>query len=443
MTAKHRKFWPATREATADRLATATAMAYVGLALALGFVVPRLRHGLFGWVNRDIDKDQVTTFLSSVSGGMMAFTGIIFSLLFVMLQFSSSAYSPHLLPMLSRNRTLIHAGGVFTGTFLYSLMALRGVGIAPGGGTPGLVLFVAFTWLIASVFLLLRLVRVFSGLAITDVLEMVGDLGWSHVDRTYSPYSGGENGARRGEPESPPAPEGDARTFLHRGKPRYVIGLDVPRLLALAVESGAFIRVLVGVGDAVTTGVQLAIVRASGAGVPEEHLRAAITLDRDRTLEQGPKQAIRLLVDIAIRALSPAINDPTTAVHALDQIESMLVRIGNSDLDIGTVRDEQGTPRVWYKAPTWEDYLDLALTEIRYYGAGAVQIERRLAALLSHVREQVPEERREAVARLAAEQRTILREAISDVELRAKAERLDRQGIGGTGPSVVRASRAS
>jgi uncharacterized membrane protein len=215
-----------------------------------------------------------------------------------------------------------------------------------------------------------------------------------------------------------------------------MVGLDVPRLVALAVASDAFIRVPVALGDAVTAGVPLAVVYGSGAGVPEEHLRAAIAIDRDRTLEEGPKQAIRLLVDIAIHSLSVAVNDPTTAVHALDQIESMLLRIGNLDLDIGTVRDTRGNQRVWYKAPTWEDYLDLALTEIRQYGAGAVQIERRLAALLSHVREQVPEERRGAVDRIAAEQRTILNQAIPDDAFHAMAERLDRQGIGGASRDV-------
>jgi uncharacterized membrane protein len=426
---KEPRFWPLVSAIGPERGMTTVAGAYVLLALVLGFVVPRLRHGLFGWVNPDLHTDQVTSFLASVAGGMMAFTGIVFSLLFVMLQFSSSAYSPHLLPMLSRNRTLVHAAGVFTGTFLYSLMALRGVGIGEGGSTPGLVLVVAFAWLLASVYLLLRLVRVFSGLAITDVLEMIGDLGWREVDRTYTPYCRDKKKAHRGDEDR--APAGPRQTYRHVGQPRYVIGLDVPRLVTLAAASDALIHVLVSIGDAVTVGVKLAVVYGGRGDVTEKLVRAAIRLDHDRTLEQSPKAAIRLLVDIAIRALSPAVNDPTTAVHSLDQIESMLLRIGNSDLDVRTVPDEHGTPRVWTRAPTWEDYLDLALTEIGQYGAGAVQIERRIAALLSQLREQLPEERWGAIDRVAGEQKVILNETFGDVALRGRAERLDRQGLGG------------
>jgi uncharacterized membrane protein len=410
-----------------------TAATYVVAALGLGIVVPHLRRGLFGWLNPSMQQDQVITFLSSVSAGMMAFTGIVFSLLFVMLQFSSSAYSPHLLPMLSRNRTLIHAGGVFTGTFLYSLMALRGVGIAEGGGTAAILIWVAFAWLLASVFLLLRLVRVFSALAITDVLEMVADTGWQQLDRTYSPYSPELEAARHVQRERATAPAGAARVVQHVGKPRYVVGLDVARLIKVAVAADAFIRVPVSLGDAVTAGLPLAFVHGPGAGrVAEARLRAAIILDRDRTVEAGPKQAIRLLVDIAIRALSPAINDPTTAVRALDQIEGMLLRIGNSDLEADTIYDGQGAPRVSYRPPTWDEYLDLALREIGQYGAGALQVERRLSALLLHVREQLPDDRRAAVDRISAQQRTTLLEAIPDVALRQKAEGIDRQGIGHT-----------
>ncbi|HXX66577.1 MAG TPA: DUF2254 domain-containing protein [Polyangiaceae bacterium] len=418
--------------APAGHLETVTAAVYVVVALFLGFAVPLLHHGVWAWANPDLQRDQVTTFLSSVSSGMMAFTGIVFSLLFLMLQFSTTAYSPHLLPMLARNRTLAHAGGVFTGTFLYSLMALRGVGAVQGGGTPAVVLWVGFGWLLASVYLLLRLVRVFSGLAITDVLEMIGDLGWSQLDRVYSPYAGPVEAVARRLGRGAPAAGTETQVLRHAGKPRYVVGLDLPRLVELAVASDTFIRVPLALGDAVTSGVPLAMVHEAGVRVPEKALRAAIMLDRDRTLEQGPKQAIRLLVDIAIRALSLAVNDPTTAVHALDQIEAILLRIGNSDLDVGMLFDAREIPRVSYVAPSWEDYLDLALTEIRQYGAGAVQIERRLCALLTHLRDQVPDERRPAIDRIAADQSATLRGAIADASLRRQAEHVDRQGLGHT-----------
>ncbi len=123
------------------------------------------------------------------------------------------------------------------------------------------------------------------------------------------------------------------------------MGFDLPRLVTLAREADAVIRIPYSPGDALTQRATLAIVHG-GRGVPERDLLAAISLERDRTLERDPKYAMRLLVDIAIRALAAGINEPTTAVLALDQIEALLTSLGNAKLDIGEVRDASGALRV-------------------------------------------------------------------------------------------------
>jgi uncharacterized membrane protein len=214
------------------RVTSAIAWPYVIVSLLLGIALPHFRQGPLVWANPLLREEQVIAFLSAVSSGMMAFTGIVFSLLFIMLQFGSSAYSPHLVGMLSRNKTLTHAGGVFTGTFLYSLMALREVGSLPGGKTPSLTLWVALFWLLGSVFLLMRLVGVFAGLAITEVLEMLGQSGRRAVHRVYGPYvSPGDEPRDNDKRAVPPGPVNQA--IVHTGKPLYLVGLDVPRLVAL------------------------------------------------------------------------------------------------------------------------------------------------------------------------------------------------------------------
>ena len=109
----------------------------------------------------------------------------------------------------------------------------------------------------------------------------------------------------------------------------------------------------------------------------------AIHLALERTSEQDPKYPIRLLVDIAIKALSPAINDPTTAVQAIDQIEDLLRRLGRLDLDAGYASDANVVLRLVFPMPTWEDYLTLAFDEIRQYGANSVQVMRRLRSALT------------------------------------------------------------
>ncbi|MEO6575768.1 MAG: DUF2254 family protein, partial [Polyangiaceae bacterium] len=213
-------------------------------------------------------------------------------------------------------------------------------------------------------------------------------------------------------------------------RPQYVTSIDGLRLAVLARAADVFIRIPLAVGDAVAEGAQLAFVDGGFGPVSEKGIRDAITLASDRSHEDGPKQDMRLLVDIAIRALSSAVNDPTTAVHSLDQLEALLVRLGQSNLDIGRVRDSSGAVRVVYDSATWEEYLELGVTEIQQYGADAVQVERRMAALLELLEAVVPEERRAAVARFAGERLSAIRRRFPAGPLRARAERHDRQGLG-------------
>jgi uncharacterized membrane protein len=409
-------------------VSSAVAWPYIFASLLLGFVLPHLHQGPLGWANPLLRDEQVISFLSSVSSGMMAFTGIVFSLLFIMLQFGSSAYSPHLVAMLSRNKTLTHAGGVFTGTFLYTLMALREVGTLPGGLTPGLTVWVAFLWLLGSVFVLMRLVRVFAGLAITEVLEMLGESGAAAISRSYGPYA-----RPREDTEDVLEPMPVTQALVHTGRPAYLVGMDIERLVALASAVDGVIRVRAAVGDSLSPQTRVAVVEGGKGRIPDWELWSALYLARDRTEEQGPKQSIRLLVDIALRSLSLGINDPTSAVRALDQIEGLLVELGRSDLDIGRVRDAEGVLRLTFPAPTWEEYLELGVTEIQFYGHNSVQVDRRLAAVYAHLRRVVPEPRQAAVERLAARGLATVEHSFpEEAWLRRMAAGGDRQGLGHT-----------
>lgn len=127
--------------------------------------------------------------------------------------------------------------------------------------------------------------------------------------------------------------------------------------------------------------------------IDEREMRKAFEMGQERTFEQDPKYAIRLLVDIAIKALSPVVNDPTTAVQALDQIEDLLLRLGRRRLEVGAVRDTGGALRLVLPVPSWEDFIILAFDEIRLYGAKSVQVMRRMKALASDLIAALPMER--------------------------------------------------
>ena len=163
--------------------------------------------------------------------------------------------------------------------------------------------------------------------------------------------------------------------------------------------------------------------------LPERRLRRLVQLGADRTFEQDPKYAIRILVDIAIRALSPAVNDPTTAVQALDQLEDLLLRLGRRKLAAGRARDASGSVRLVFPVPSWEDFLVLALDEIRFYGASSIQVMRRMRAS-SRTYGASPPERREGLQRYLERVDKGIRRAFEDGDDRKDALEGDRQGIG-------------
>jgi uncharacterized membrane protein len=184
------------------------------------------------------------------------------------------------------------------------------------------------------------------------------------------------------------------------------------------------------VGDTVSESMPLLHVLGAREPIDEGKLRDEIVLGGERTFEQDPKYAIRLLVDIAIKALSPAINDPTTAVQALDQIEDLLMRLGQRDLEIGTYRDSDGRLRLVVPFPTWDDLLRLAFDEICAYGATSVQVMRRMNALVADLTLAVPEERRPTLKYWDGRLKATIARSFEDGEERSEALREDRQGLG-------------
>src|SRR5262249_62399574 len=117
-----------------------------------------------------------------------------------------------------------------------------------------------------------------------------------------------------------------------------------------------------------------------GEKLPPDLLAETVAVGQERTLEQDPAFAFRILVDIASKGLSPAINDPTTAVLALDQIHHLLREVGRRCLDDERVRDRGGALRLIYRTPDWADFVRQTVTEIPHLGGASSQIARRLAA---------------------------------------------------------------
>jgi uncharacterized membrane protein len=211
-----------------------------------------------------------------------------------------------------------------------------------------------------------------------------------------------------------------------------VLAFDLRGLLTLAQRADCVIEMVPQVGDFVAAGDPLFRIYQGGSSLPDSALCQSIAVGAERTPEQDPAFVFRILVDIASKGLSPAINDPTTAVLALDQIHHLLRNVGSRHLEDGTVRDPAGRLRLVYRTPDWEDFVQLAVTEIRQFGGESIQVARRLRAMLDNLIHTLPEAR---AVRLRQELNLLHRSAerfFPDPEDRALAEVSDFQGVGGT-----------
>jgi uncharacterized membrane protein len=236
-------------------------------------------------------------------------------------------------------------------------------------------------------------------------------------------------GEHSSEPARPREPA--ARVVLHEGVSGVVLAVDLAGLVRLARKADGVIEFVPGVGDFLGVDEPLFRLYGGAATIDDRRLRGKVALGSERTMEQDPTFALRILVDIAIKALSAAINDPTTAVMAIDQLQRLLRLVGLRLLRNEELRDATGELRLVYVTPNWEDFVRLTCTEIRHCGAGSIQIVRRVRSMLENLLQTLPPHRH-AELRLQLEllDRTVERDYDFE-EDRALARIADAQGLGG------------
>jgi uncharacterized membrane protein len=227
-----------------------------------------------------------------------------------------------------------------------------------------------------------------------------------------------------------------------------VLGVDHARLAELARRRRCVIELTVRMGEFVPAGGIFAAVhqdaRPAREPVPDQEtapareavpagypvsaaeVAAAVNFGRGRTLYQDPAFGLRQLADIAAQALSPAVNQPTTAVLVIDSLEDVLLQIARSPRHSGCYTDREGTVRLVKPLPGWEDCLDLAFTEITAYGATAPQVARRLLAAYAALEAAADPARRAGVTALREE---LARQLASDGTAQ-QALRADPMGLG-------------
>ena len=399
---------------------------YAAAAVAAGLTFPRFESRIFPGLVHPASVSVAIALYSSIASGMLALTGIVFAFTFLMVQFSATNYSPRLVLWVARDPVISHALGMFVATFLYALAALGGVARGGSETVPFISAYVVIGLVLVSVGMFIALIHRITLLQINHMLIFTGDQGRKVIATIYPSLKLEVTAVGTDDFRALPR----TQTLIHHGRPRSVQAVDVAALVNLAKASGGTIEMVVAVGDSVVELTPVLHVFGAREPVDERKLRGGIEFGQERTFEQDPKYAIRLLVDIAIKALSPAINDPTTAVQALDQIEDLLLRLGQRHLEIGRYRDSDGKLRLVIPFPTWDDLVRLAFDEICFYGATSVQVMRRMNALVADLTQAVPEERRATLKYWDSRLKTTIARSFADGEERLDASKEDRQGFG-------------
>ena len=369
--------------------AVAVIAAWVGGSLAARYLGTfELHEGLF-----PTDLDDARTLLSTIATALLTFTGVVFSITLVALQMASTQYSPRVLRTFVRKPVTKLALSTFLATFVYALTLLARVGTASGPHTvPQGAVAIAYLLVMASVIVFVVFVNsTVRSMRVSYVIqavfkETVATLALAFP--TADVYRDAPEPALRSEPGRVPFDHADA----------VVDGIDARALVQLATRHDCVLRLCVPVGTYMPRGSDL--LEVHGGTVPgTADVLATLNLSAVRTLYQDPSYGLRQLVDIACRALSAAVNDPTTAVQSLDRIHGLL-RVAAARPDpTGLYVEETGVVRLVRPVPGWDRLVELAFTEVEIYGSGDPQIPRKLMAIFDDLAACVSPERRLVIDR--------------------------------------------
>lgn len=357
----------------------------IATGLFLGLLLPELH------VGATLSGSAVQQFLVALGGGLVSFIALVFSLLFLVVQYGASAFTPRL--TLFRDDPLVwRTFAVFVGVFVY--VSTAALAVASERQVTVLVPVVAVGLVICSLMLARSLqLRALGHVQLNATLDQISRRGERVLGALYD----------RPLVVAAPAADADAAPVTRRvewGESHAVLRqLDLATLCDLAASCDGVVVLHVGVGDELWRGRTVLTV-LGGRGVPDEtRFLDALEAGTDRTFEQDPLLAFRLLTDIGLRALSPAVNDPATAVAAVGHAHDLLLLVADRDLDIGEVRDTAGRVRVRLSMPDWDAVLGAAVDEMIHYGAAHPAVRGRLVLLLDDLAGRLGPRRRLTVDR--------------------------------------------
>jgi len=373
----------------------------------------------------DIETARVS--LSAFAASMLTFVVYAVSALLLAVQLASGQTTPRLIRITFGRWEMKLATSTFVFAFGVTLVALANM---TEESRHTLLTVLAIVANVGSVLVFFWFVQgVGLGLRPVAILQQIFLDGKQAMDTVYegafdpAQTEGGQTDELTGR---------DSRIVRRIGPSGTFLAFGTGPLVGLAARACCTIELIPQVGDFVSTDDPLARVYPPDAAIDEAMLNGMVAFGAERSVRQDPMFAFRIMVDIASRALSPAVNDPTTATLAIDQIHRLLRYAGLKKLNNARVRDATGRLRLVFPTPDWEDVVGLAVTEVRQYGASSTQVARRLRAMLEHLIDRLPSQRAGVLqGQLGLLQRNVDR-AFAEPEDRRRASVGDFQGLGGS-----------
>jgi uncharacterized membrane protein len=359
------------------------------IAIPFELVATRLLHrldGWLGWAFLNVGASGAQAMFNAIVTATLSFIVFTFGSLLVALQVASGQLTPRIIAtVLVRNNVVRYTTGLFL--IDYAARLLRPISIMGLVGKAGL-----------------------------TVIESV------YPDPSLGPRQSDSQRFKLGTP---------ARTIDHRGTSEIILATNITELVAEAEKSDGVIEFVPQVGDFIATDEPLFNLYGGAASLDDGDLMSTVAFGPERTLKQDPTFAFRIIVDIALKALSPAINDPTTAVIAIDQLHRLLRTAGNKNLRTDEILSKSGQLVVIFRTPNWEDFVHLAFTEIRQCGVQNMQIARRLRAMIENLIQTLPKHRHPPLQQQLQLVDREIEQCFRNPEDLALARMGDAQGLGG------------
>ncbi len=339
--------------------------------------------------------DAARSLLSTIAGSLISVISISFSLTIIALQQAATQLSPRVLRTFTASRVNQLVLGSYIATFIYALLVLRTVRSADQGDpfVPAMSVTVAVGFALLCLGLLIYFIHHTSqSLQVSVIIDHIREEVVEQVESLYPSHST--------EMTNDPLPTDDIAetiattpTFpIHSAVTGFVRNVDEQALLELPLNDAKWVWVRPQVGEFVARGSRLVEVIGSDSCPPHiiETIQNAVVIDNERSLHQDPLFGIRQLVDIALKALSPGINDPTTAEYVLHHLGAALGGLASRQFPPNVHLAVNGRTKLLLNLPTWADYVDAAFSQIRREAQGDVHVTRTLLHVLNGLAQRVP-----------------------------------------------------